>query len=94
MAGISEPRFDFKRTIVVQNVPSCISDEDLTIHFQKAKYGGGDVDKVARDGSIVFVAFDSAEGMSQFTQYILHKVKCFPFMLDRCRRYLFNFEVI
>ncbi|XP_028391015.1 protein mono-ADP-ribosyltransferase PARP14-like [Dendronephthya gigantea] len=62
MSTFSEQsQFNSKRTIVVLNVPSCIVEEDLIIHFQKAKYGGGDVDDVVKVGSDAFVTFDSVE---------------------------------
>ncbi|XP_028411310.1 uncharacterized protein LOC114533885 isoform X2 [Dendronephthya gigantea] len=61
MAGISQPSVDPKRTVVVLNVPSNIGEEDLTIHFQKAKHGGGDVDEVVVNENVAFVTFDSAE---------------------------------
>ena len=67
MAGLSQPSFDPERTIVVLNVPSTLGDDDLTIHFQTPKHGGGDVDDViVGDGNVAFVTFDSAEGLRSF----------------------------
>ena len=57
--------FDPKRTVVVLNLPSNIDEDELTIHFQKAKYGGGDVDEVkfGEDGTLAFVTFYEFEGL-------------------------------
>ena len=67
MAGFSQPSFDPERTVVVLNVPLNLSDDDLTIHFQAAKHGGGDVDEIiVGDGNVAFVTFDSAEGLRPF----------------------------
>ena len=68
MAGVSEQSFDPKRTVVVLNLPSSIEEDDLTIHFQKAKHGGGDVDEVefGEDKTVAFVIFDAPEGLSCF----------------------------
>ncbi|XP_028405587.1 uncharacterized protein LOC114528176 isoform X2 [Dendronephthya gigantea] len=58
MAGISQQSLDPNRTIVVLNFPSNVREDDLTIHFQRARYGGGDVDDVLVDGNVAFVTFD------------------------------------
>ena len=59
--------FDSKRTVVVSNFPVDVGEDELTIHFQKEKNGGGDVDKVVMDGSVAFVIFDFPEGLESFT---------------------------
>ena len=61
MAGVSEQSFDAERTVVVLNFSSDIAEDELTIHFQKAKHGGGDVDDVVIHGSVAFVTFDIPE---------------------------------
>ena len=66
MAGLSEQSIDPKRTIVVLNFPSNVGEDELTIHFQKERNGGGDVDDVALHGSIAFVSFDMLEGLNSF----------------------------
>ena len=58
MAGISEQSFDVERTVVVLNCPSNVGEDELTIHFQKAKHGGGDVDDVVINEIVAFVTFD------------------------------------
>ena len=55
MAESSRNNFDAKRTVVVSNFPADTSEEELTIHFQKEKNGGGDVEEVVVDGNIAFV---------------------------------------
>ena len=67
MAESSRNNFDAKRTVVVSNFPADTSDEELTIHFQKEKNGGGDVEVVVVDGNIAFVSFDLPEGLERFT---------------------------
>ena len=61
LVNMIEP-FDSKRTVVVSNFPAGVGEDELTIHFQKEKNGGGDVDKVVMDGSVAFVIFDFPEG--------------------------------
>ena len=63
MAGISVQSFDAERTVAVLNFPSHVGEDELTIHFQKAKNGGGDVDDVVIHGSVAFVVFDVPEGL-------------------------------
>ena len=70
MAGISQANFDPERTVVVLNVPSNLGDDDLTIHFQKPKHGGGDVDEVVVEGNVAFVTFDSAEGLRPLMYFL------------------------
>ena len=55
--------FESGRTVVVPNFPANIGKDELTIHFQKEKNGGGDVDEVVVDGSVAFVVFDFPEGL-------------------------------
>jgi hypothetical protein len=74
MAGLSEQSIDPKRTVVVLNFPSNVGEDELTIHFQKEKNGGGDVDDVLLDGSVAFVTFDMHEGL-EYSIYI-----AFPFV--------------
>ncbi|XP_046856440.1 uncharacterized protein LOC124449537 isoform X2 [Xenia sp. Carnegie-2017] len=52
---------DDSRTIVVLNPPSGVSEDEFTIHFQKKKNGGGDVDEVKVEKGVAFVIFDSLE---------------------------------
>ena len=69
MAGISKHSLiDPKRTVVVLNLPSGIDKDEITIHFQTAKYGGGDVDEVKfnEDETVAFVTFYESEGLSCF----------------------------
>ncbi len=72
MAGVSGQSFDAERTVVVLNCPSNVGEEELTIHFQKVKHGGGDVDEVtfSEDGTVAFVSFDMPEGLEYFIVYI------------------------
>ena len=67
MAESSRNNFDAKRTVVISNYPTGTSKEELTIHFQKEKNGGGDVEVVVVDGNIAFVIFDLPEGLERFT---------------------------
>ena len=66
MAGLSEQSIDPKRTVVVLNVPSNVGEDELTIHLQKERNGGGDVDDVVLDGTVAFVTFDMPEGLNSF----------------------------
>lgn len=63
MAESSGYSYDPKRTIVVSNFPAEVGEDELTIHFQKEKNSGGDVDEVVIDGNIAFVIFDLPEGL-------------------------------
>ena len=65
MAELSKQSIDPKQMVVVLNSPSNVEDE-LTIHFQKERNGGGNVDDVVVDGSVSFVTFDMPEGLSSF----------------------------
>ena len=52
-----------QRSLVVQNLPQKVTKQEITIHFQKIKNGGGDVDKVTMIGeNIAVVTFDEREG--------------------------------
>ena len=62
MAESSKQSFDPKRMVVVSNLSADVGVEELTIHFQKKKNGGGDVDGVVVDGNVAFVIFDLPEG--------------------------------
>ena len=57
---------DTKRTVVVSNFPADVGEEELTVHFQKEKNGGGDVDEIVVDGNIAFVIVDYPEGLKRF----------------------------
>ena len=59
-----EPGYDLDRAIAVSNFPEEVGEDELTIHSQKEKNGGGDVDEVVGDGSVAFGIFDSPEGLS------------------------------
>ena len=64
--AVSEHSHDPRRSVVVSNFPPDVGEDELTIHFQKPKNGGGDVDKVVVDGNVAFVIFDSPEGWQCF----------------------------
>ena len=52
------------RSIVVSNIPPEVRGEQLLIHFQKNKHGGGDIDRlcmIKADGNAVII-FDEADG--------------------------------
>ena len=53
------------RSVVVSNIPQQTTAEDIVIHFQRRKNGGGDIDHVhiPRKGSAV-ITYDSIEGES------------------------------
>ena len=74
MAESLEPSYDLERTIVVWNFPKDVGEDELTIHFQKEKNGGGDVDEAVVDGSVAFVIFDLPEGQ-RFLQYLKPYIK-------------------
>ena len=52
------------RSIVVDNMPEEAREEDIIIHFQKRKHGGGDIDnvRIIENTETVVVTFDSDEG--------------------------------
>ena len=70
MAGVSEQSFDAERTVVVLNFPSTVGEDELTIHFQKEKHGGGDVDEVTFREDVAFLTFDMSEGLECFILFI------------------------
>ena len=71
MAESSKHSYDSELTIVVSNFPEDVGEDELTIHFQKEKNGGGDVDEVVVDGNIAFVIFDLPEGW-RVLQYLIY----------------------
>ena len=71
MAESSKHSYDSELTIVVSNFPEDVGEDELTIHFQKEKNGGGDVDEVVVDGNIAFIIFDLPEGWSVL-QYLIY----------------------
>lgn len=58
---------DIRRSIVVSDIPPETSEAALTIHFQRRKYGGGDVLSInilqdsRHDGATAIVTFEAAE---------------------------------
>ncbi|KAK2554344.1 Uncharacterized protein P5673_024040 [Acropora cervicornis] len=58
---------DIRRSIVVSNIPPETREATLTIHFQRRKYGGGDVLSInilqdsRHDGATAIVTFEAAE---------------------------------
>ena len=71
MAESLEQGYDPEKTVVVSNFPADIGEEELTIHFQKEKNGGGDVGEAMVDGSVAFVVFDFPEGLEHFYKLFL-----------------------
>ena len=60
--------FDAERTVVVFNLPPYLDEEEVTIHFQTAKHGGGDVAEIqiyqdVNHGTLAFVTFHGPEGL-------------------------------
>ena len=52
------------RSIVVNNMPEEALEEDIIIHFQKWRHGGGDIDHVRmREGGTVVLTFKNDEGL-------------------------------
>ena len=52
------------RSIVVDNMPEEAREEDIKIHFQKRKHGGGDIDNVRMmEGGTVVLTFKNDEGL-------------------------------
>ena len=56
-----------ERTVVAWNFPADVGEDELRIHFQEKKNGGGDIDYIVADESLAFVIFDSPEGLKRFT---------------------------
>ena len=52
-------------SVVVSNIPPQITAENIVIHFQRQKNGGGEIDHVhiPKKGTAV-VTFESSEGLS------------------------------
>ena len=65
-----------ERTVVVSNFPAGVGEDELKIHFQKKKNGGGDVCEVVIYGNIAFVIFDSPEGLDCFIIKYLNCLYC------------------
>ena len=65
-----------QRTVVISNFPADVGVEELTIHFQKEKNGGGDVEDVLVEGNVAFVIFDLPEGLECFIVKYLDRFKC------------------
>ena len=51
------------RSVVAKGIPAGVSESDLTIHFQRLKNGGGEVESVTMEQSAV-ITFEDPEGMS------------------------------
>ena len=71
MAEFLEQGYDPKQIVVVSNFPANVEEDELMIHFQKEKNGGGDVDEAMVDGSVAFVIFDFPEGLEHFYKLFL-----------------------
>lgn len=59
--------------ILVSGLPEGVTENNIYIHFQKKKNGGGDIDKVELlpGGKQAMVTFEDCQGLS-----ILHKYIC------------------
>ncbi len=55
------------KSVVISNIAPQSTKESVTIHFQKRKNGGGDIDHVyiPKKGTAV-ITFDSSEGLCTF----------------------------
>ena len=51
------------RSVVAKGIPAGVTESDLTIHFQRRKNGGGEVESVTMEQSAV-ITFENPEGMS------------------------------
>lgn len=53
-----------KRSVVVTNIASHITNNDIILHFNKGKNGGGEIDNVhtPKDGTVV-VTFGNSRGL-------------------------------
>ena len=83
MSSISDQRFSsglkFKlldeekaaRSVVISNLAPQTTNESITIHFQRQKNGGGDIDCVyiPKKGTAV-ITFDSREGLFNICYYL------------------------
>ena len=52
------------KTIVVSNIPTGLCEDEIIIHFQSSKHGGGDVEDVVvlPDGHEALVTFEELNG--------------------------------
>ena len=49
------------KCVIVSNFPPDTTEEELTIHFQKSKHGGGDIKSLFVDKEIALVVFDESK---------------------------------
>ena len=51
------------RSVVVSNIPDEAGEDDIIIHFQKRKYGGGDIERlhIIEETPTAVVTFGSVE---------------------------------
>ena len=72
-----------RRTVLVSNLPEGMTENNVWIHFQKKKNGGGEVEKVQMLGEgKARVVFEEREGSShndfwKYIRYILHSLICY-----------------
>lgn len=61
---------ELARTVVISNIPRQITQDEIQIHFQKGKNGGGEVDDIwmTKNGQAVIV-FAGPGGMTSFNVY-------------------------
>lgn len=59
------------KTIVVSNIPAGLCKDEITIHFQLLKHGGGEVEDVAilPDRHQAFVTFKETNGKVMVYRY-------------------------
>jgi len=66
------------RSIVVSNISPQTAKEDVTIHFQRQKNGGGEIDHIhiPKIGTAV-ITFEKSEGLCilVFSSYYLHETR-------------------
>ena len=74
------------RSVLIHGIPAQVGDEDIIIHFQKGKNGGGEIDhvRIAGDGKAV-ITFNSCEGLDLFYLYI-YIFFCFFFNSEAMER--------
>ena len=62
----------FSRTILVTGFQASTTPEDLIIHFQRKKYGGGDIESIAvSNRGIAVITFDKPEGeIGYYVQFL------------------------
>ena len=51
------------RSVVAKGIPVGVTERDLTIHFQRRRNGGGEVESVTMEQSAV-ITFEDPEGIS------------------------------